>query len=93
MVEKQQRFQNLVHRFLKRSLGVPEKCAQFRSLGGWGRGSKSVNQKVSCFATKFHLKSSNLRNEGYEGGKGIHFLKALFMTYPKIIVWWLLLSG
>ena len=30
---------------------------------------------------------------GGGGGKSIHFLKALFKIYLKIIVWWLLLSG
>ena len=48
--------------------------------------------KAKMNATDFHSKSSISETKGRGGGKSIHFMKALFNTYSKINVWWMLLS-
>ena len=57
------------------------------SLKGGGGGGGGCGVKAKSFCNRISFK---IRKVG--GGKSIHLLKALFKTYSKINVCWLLLS-
>ena len=59
-------------------------------LGGGG-GVKAKTKKSVVLQQILIQKALSQKGE-VGGGKCIHFMKALFKTYSKINVWWLLLS-
>ena len=62
--------------------------------GGGGRRGSSYNDKISRFATDFHLKSSVSETKGRERVKVyVAFSESSLRDLSKNNVWWMLLSG
>ena len=61
---------------------------QFRE----GEVGVKAKTKKSVVLQQIFIQKALSQKRKVGGGKCIHFLKALFKTYSKINVWWLLLS-
>ena len=61
----------------------------------WGGGGGEVKAKItkSVVSQQIFIQKALSQKRKVGGGKCIHFLKALFKTYSKFNVWWMLLSG
>ena len=84
--------------FTKRSIAIQLTMTVINKRISWGVEAKTKKPVVS--QQIFIQKALSQKRKvcvcvcvgGGGGGGSIHFLKALFKTYSKINVWWLLLS-